>query len=236
KDQSSVYPEAEGRLSRYLVSEGDKVNKDQIIAQVDREMIGMDFEKLRVRAPVSGTVTRLYHSSGDTVSRQTPLAVIAKLDEVKVAFHIPEKDLQFVSRGNPVMLTVSSRPGKTFSGSVERISLSLDKATRSAYAEALFKNSSRSLMPGMFAEIEVISRKINDALLVPENTILRDPLKNYFFVFTVDKENKSVKQAVETGQRQDGLIRILSGLKADDRVVFEGQDFLKEGESVRIIK
>ncbi len=234
-DQAVVYSEAPGRLRSYRVTEGEKVKKDQVIALIDREMTGMDFEQLRVRAPIDGTVTRLYLGRGDTVNQQTPLAVVADLKKIKVSFHIPERDLGLVKRGNTAMLRVDAWPGKNFEGSVERIALSLERSSRSAYAEAVFDNSGRALMPGMFAEVEVVSQIIEDALLLPESAVLRDPSGECLCVF-IAADEKAVRKIVETGFSQNDIIQVVSGLEPSDNVIVEGQEFLEDGQAIRIIE
>ncbi len=234
-DQARIYSEAPGRLRSYLVTEGEDVRKDQVIALVDREVTGIDFEQLRVRSPIDGTVTRLYLGRGDTVNQQTPLAVAAELDTVKVSFHIPEKDLRFVSRESPAFLRVSALPGERFEGKVSRIALSLERGSRSAYAEARFKNPGRALKPGMFAELEVVSSEIPDAITIPENAAVWDPVEECFCVFVIE-DGRGVKRPVEIGHRQNDIIQIESGISATDRVIVEGQEFLEDSQQVREIE
>ncbi len=234
-DQAVIYSEAPGRLREYLVKEGDEVEKDEVIALVDREVTGMEFEMLRVRSPIDGTITRLYLARGDTVNQQKPLAVAADLNTMKVAFHIPERDLAYVSKGKPALLTTSAWPEKTFEGEVDRISLSLERASRSAYAEAVFKNPESLLRPGMFAQLEVISRTIQNAIVLPEDAVVRDPDNDCYCVYIVE-DSKAVKRVVETGYSQNNKIQITSGVTTQERVIIEGQRFVEDGQRVREIE
>lgn len=231
-DQAVIYSEAPGRLHSYLVREGEEVKKDQVIALVDREMTGMDFEQLRVRSPIDGTVTRLYLGRGDTVNQQTPLAVAARLDKMKASFHVPERDLQFVNTENTVSMRVTAYPQRTFSGEVSRVSLSLERASRSAYAESLFDNPRGELRPGMFAELEVISRVLSGAVILPDRAVLRGPAGDSSFVFLYE-DGTAVRRDIQTGYRQNDSVQIVSGLSPDDRVIVEGQFFLEDGQAVR---
>lgn len=234
-EQATVYSEVPGRLNKYLVSEGQQVEKDQVVAHVERDITGMDYELHRVRAPVNGTVTRLYHSSGDTLSQQTPLAVVAKIDRVKASFYIPEREISFIEKGNPVSFKTDAPEAKVFHGKITRISLSLDRESRAAYAEALFENPDSLLRPGMFASLQVTYSRRQDVLLIPESAVIRKAGDDEYIVFTAE-EGKAVKKPVETGYTQNDKMHIISGLNENDMVIIEGQHFIEEGDKIRIVE
>ena len=231
-DQADIYSEAPGRLRRYTFSEGDEVKKNDILALIDREVTGMDFEPIGIRSPIEGVVTRLYPGIGGTVTTQNPVVTVANLSQMKVSFSIPEKDLGFVDRGNRAILRVTARPGVIFEGKVVRISQSLDSLSRTAYAEAFFDNPERVLLPGMFGELEVIVRNIQDALLIPIDAALRSHDKNGMHVY-INENGTAVKKDITAGYSEGGNIQIAAGLSPADKVIVEGQYFLEDGDKVR---
>ena len=86
------------------------------------------------------------------------------------------------------------------------------------------------MRPGMFARVRLITRVDKDALVLPEEALV--PQGSEQFVFkVVDSRVSRVK--VETGQRRDGKVEIVSGLGKDDLVVTAGQAKLREGATVR---
>ena len=234
-EQATVYSEVPGRLRQYLAGEGQQVEKDRILAHVEREVTGMDYELHRVRSPLAGTLTRLYLSSGDTVTQQTPLAVVAKIDRVKASFYIPEREIAFIQKGNPVSLTVDAFRGRAVEGKINRISLSLDRESRAAYAEAVFNNPGAVLKPGMFARLEVTYSSEKDALLIPEAAVIREPGESRYIVFTA-REGVAVKNLLKTGYIQNDKIHIISGLSENEMVIVEGQHFLEDGDKIRVIE
>lgn len=234
-DQADIYSEAPGRLRRYAFEEGDDVQKNDLIALIDREVTGMEFELLRVRSPIDGVVTRLYRGIGETVNTQQPVLSVTNLDRMKVSFNIPEKDLALVDRGNPVKLSVTARPGIIFEGNVVRISHSIDRISRTAYAEAHFTNPDRALLPGMFADIEVLVREIEDALLIPRDAAIRAPDGDGQYVFVLE-DGRAIRRDILTGYSEDGLIQVTEGLSADEKIIVEGQFFIEDGERIRVVE
>jgi len=235
EDQVTVYSEATGRLSRYLVEEGSRVEKDQVIALVDRAVTGMEFEEARVKAPLSGTVGRLYLDKGSTIGLETPVALIARMERVRVEFNIPEKDMVKVSKGQEVGVKVDAYPDRTFNGEVTRLSPVVDPLTRSAYAEVTLANPHHELKPGMFAEISIVVNSSKGAMVVPKEGILEELNSGSSFVFIIEG-GKAVKREIKTGISQGGLVEVKSGLSLGEKVVVAGHHYLKGGEEVEVVE
>jgi multidrug efflux pump subunit AcrA (membrane-fusion protein) len=235
EDQVTVYSEATGRLSRYLVEEGTWVKKDQVIALVDRAVTGMEFEEAKVKSPLSGTVGRLYLDKGSTIGLETPVALIARMDRVKVEFSIPEKDMVKVSKGQQARIRVDAYPDRTFNGKVTRLSPVVDPITRSAYAEVTLSNPDHKLKPGMFAEIDIVVVSSKGAVVVPKDAILEEPNSGSSFVFVV-AGGSAMKKVVETGISQQGLVEVKSGLTFGEKMVITGQHYLKDGDRVEVVQ
>lgn len=235
EDQVTVYSEATGRLSRYLVEEGTWVKKNQVIALVDRAVTGMEFEEAKVKSPLSGTVGRLYLDKGSTIGLETPVALIARMDRVKVEFSIPEKDMVKVSKDQEAKVRVDAYPDRTFNGKVTRLSPVVDPITRSAYAEVTLSNPDHKLKPGMFAEIDIVVVSSKGAVVVPKEGILEDLNTESSFVFVVEG-GSAVKRVIETGIFQEGLVEVKSGLSFGEKMIIAGQHYLKGGEKVEVVE
>jgi len=235
EDQVTVYSEATGRLSRYLVEEGSWVKKNQVIALVDRAVTGMEFEEAKVKSPLSGTVGRLYLDKGSTIGLETPVALIARMDRVKVEFSIPEKDMVKVSRDQEAKVRVDAYPDRTFNGKVTRLSPVVDPITRSAYAEVTLSNPHHKLKPGMFAEIDIVVVSSRGAVVVPKEAILEDLNSGSSFVFVVEGDS-AVKKIIETGISQEGLVEVKSGLSFGEKIIVTGQHYLKDGDRVEVVE
>jgi len=235
EDQVTVYSEATGKLSRYLVDEGSWVEKDRVIALVDRAITGMEFEEARVKSPLSGIVGRLYLDKGSTIGLDTPIALIAKMDRVKVEFSIPERDMVKVSKGQDARVKVDAYPDKIFGGNVTRLSPVVDPMTRSAYAEVTLSNPEHKLKPGMFAEISIVVASSREAIVVPKEGILENINSGKSSVFVV-QDSIAVRRDVKTGISQGGLVEVKSGLSLGEKIVITGHHYLKGGEKVEVVE
>ncbi|OPX28310.1 MAG: hypothetical protein B1H08_06105, partial [Candidatus Omnitrophica bacterium 4484_171] len=174
KDQVQVYPKVTGKLIEYKVQEGKPIEKQDVIALIDRDVTGFKFEPAPVEAPISGVVAKTYFDQGDSVSPQIPIAVVADMDEVKVKIEVTEVDYPKVKLGQMARIKVDAYPDKEFEGKLSKLSALVSPQTRTATAEITIPNPEHFLVPGMFARISLLAGK-HKALVVPRDAILRLP-------------------------------------------------------------
>jgi rubrerythrin len=154
---------------------------------------------------------------------------IADLAIVWVLAEIYEQDLAFVQLGQEAVVKVPSLPDREFRGRVTFIYPTVDEKTRTARVRLEFENPGYFLKPGMFVSAQIQAELADQAVLVPDSAILRSGAKNTVFVALDDGkfEPRDVALGVEA---EDGLIQIISGLGAGERIVTSGQ-FLLDSES-----
>jgi multidrug efflux pump subunit AcrA (membrane-fusion protein) len=233
--QVQVFAEAPGKLLKYTVSEGQRVAKGKIIALIDRAVTGMDFELLRVKSPISGIVGGLLLDRGTAVAPQVPIAIVARMNKVKVVFSVGEKGLGVVKPGAELKLTVDTYPENVFNGKITKISSIADPMTRSISCEGTIPNPHHKLKPGMFAEVEVVTATLCSVILVPEDVVVRDLGRGTDHIFIVE-DSIVVRTEVKIGASSRDTVEVVSGLTGNEIVVSKGQNFLTDGESVRIIE
>jgi len=187
-----------------------------------------------IRAPFPGQVKERSVVTGQYLRVQTPVMVIVRVDPLRVRLKVPEKVAGWITLGQAVQVEVEAFPGKTFTGTVARMSPSVDAQTRTLEVEALLQNADGRLKPGFFAKATIASNQVDSALMVPEAAV------RYVFgvykIFTV-RENKLHEQEVKLGERSGDDVEILEGLTARDTiaVALEGQE-LREGSPVEPVK
>ena len=187
-----------------------------------------------IRAPFPGQVKERAVVVGQYLRVQTPVMVIVRVDPLRVRLKVPERVAGWISIGQQVNVEVEAFPGKTFSGTVARMSPSVDTQTRTLEVEALLKNTDGMLKPGFFAKATIASNQVDSALMVPEAAV------RYVFgvykIFTV-KGNKLHEQEVKLGERSGDSVEILEGLAAGDTVALapEGQE-LRDGAPVEPVR
>jgi RND family efflux transporter MFP subunit len=238
-EEIQIFPKASGKLVEMKVKEGDRVKKDQVVALIDRDITGLDFKLAETISPVEGVVGKVYLDKGAQVSEPsgggggTPLAQILNLDSVKIVIQVTEEDLPKVKLNQKAKIRVDAYPDREFSGVVTLISPTLNSLTRTTSVEITIPNPNHLLKPGMFAEVDLVTGKTENLVLIPRHTILVEAGKKKVFVI---REGMAEKRWVETGFSDKGLTYIKSGLAPLDSLVTLGQSQLQAGDKVRIVE
>jgi len=232
RNQVQIYPKVSGKLIEYKLEEGQSVKKGDVIALIDRDITGYTFEPASIESSLTGIVAKTYLDKGDNVTLQTPLAVVADMDEVKIKIEVTEVDYPKVKVGQSSKITVDAYPDKEFTGILSKFSALVDLNTRTATAEITIANPDHLLVPGMFARISLLVGE-HKALVVPRDAILRLPGTGVYYCFKVE-ENKAKKALIELGIKKNNDQEIKNGLKKDDLVILSGQGVLQTGTAVEI--
>jgi membrane fusion protein (multidrug efflux system) len=184
-----------------------------------------------VLAPFRGVVGSRHVSIGQYVSPMVVLVTLVDQSQVKVTYHIPERDLARVRTKQPVQLRVAAYPDRTFTGQVDLIDPVVNPATRMVQLRALAPNSDGLLKPGMFAQVETVVDRRPDAVVISERALV--PSLRGFDVFVI-KDGTAVLQTVKIGVRQPGKVEIAEGLTAGQEIVVGGTQKLVDGAKVAI--
>ncbi|PWT82507.1 MAG: efflux transporter periplasmic adaptor subunit, partial [Acidobacteria bacterium] len=107
----------------------------------------------------------------------------------------------------------------------------IDQTTGTIRLAALFPNSENILRPGGFVRVRVTIRRPNRSLLVPQRAVTE--LQTSFEVVVINGEGKAETRTVKPGEQQGSLWIIDEGLHAGDRVVVEGAQRVRDGQSVK---
>ncbi len=137
-----------------------------------------------------------------------------------------------VKVGQTLNLEVDAYPGQIFPGTVYAIDPGLAVETRSVGLRARVPNAQGKLRPGLFARVKLIIAQKDQALTVAEQAVF--PQGEQHFVYTID-EGKATMKPVGIGQRQDGRVEIVSGLKPGDLVITAGLQKIGPGAPVTAI-
>lgn len=177
-------------------------------------------------------VAERFADEGQTVADNAPLLRIVETDPIIAVFNVTERDYALLKPGQGVTLSTDAHPGQRFSGSIARIAPVFRETTRQARVEVLIDNPEQRLKPGMFARATVVLDRIENAVLVPEQALVRR--EGGDGVFVVNEDGSSVAwRNVEVGYRQNGVVQITSeGLTS--RVVTLGQQLLDDKSVVTI--
>lgn len=179
-------------------------------------------------APQSGVVDNLNIRQGFFVKPGTTMMSIGTLDQVWVEAEVFERQASYVSKGNPVSMTVDYLPGEKWQGEVDYVQPALDAMTRTLKVRLRFDNENGALKPNMFAQVRLDTENSDESLIVPKDAVIRTGGSDRVVLALDQGTFKSVD--VEVGRVDDQFFEILSGIDAGERVVVSAQ-FLIDSES-----
>ncbi|HSA90908.1 MAG TPA: efflux RND transporter periplasmic adaptor subunit [Burkholderiales bacterium] len=188
--------------------------------------------KSEIRAPFSGVAGLRQVSEGAFVAAGTDIARLAKIDQLKLDFRVPETYLAQLRPGLALTAAVDAFPQATFPGTIYAIEPAVDEQTRTVLARARVANPRLRLRPGMFARVQLTLGARENAVWIPEEAIV--PRGQDSFVFRV-VDGKAELVPVQTGTRKVGEVEIMKGIAAGDVVVTEGTQRLVSGMQVSVI-
>ncbi|SDB58765.1 membrane fusion protein, multidrug efflux system [Flavobacteriaceae bacterium MAR_2010_188] len=210
--------------------EYDIASADFKSAQAESQLIAAQVSKATIRAPFSGNIGLRYVSVGTYVTPSTPIATLVNTDQMKITFSVPEKYSSRMKLNSTVTFTPSGSKNER-SAKIYAIEPQVDIATRTLKMRAIAENTEGDLFPGTFANVILPLENVEDALLVPTESLI--PIQNGKMIF-VSRDGKAKQIEVETGSRTDSSIRILSGVKAGDTILTSGVMSLKDGVPVKV--
>lgn len=214
---------------------GSQTEHDTRLAQlrVDEAEVALAhtrLDKMTINAPFSGTIGLRRVSPGDFVTAGQPLVELTDLSSLKVEFSIPERHLQRLHPDQPVTLTIDAMDTQAFTGRIYAIAPSANPDSHNISIRARIPNPEGTLRPGLFARIEILTARNEQALIVPEQALILQA--NQTLLMQVNASNQVELVPVTTGTRRYGEVQILSGLEPGAVVVTAGHMKLHPGMSV----
>jgi membrane fusion protein (multidrug efflux system) len=198
-------------------------------AQAQRKAAEARLEELTIRAPFSGRVGTRSVSLGAYISPGTRITTLDDLSRIRLDFAIPENLLGRLKAGQTVNATSAAYRGRTFTGVVSTIDTRVDPATRTIRLTAEFKNTDEALKPGMFLSVGLEVTTKEDAVLIPEEAVVSEGLRQIVYPI---KDNKVERRVIRIGQRQNGKVEVLEGLQPGESIVVLGVQRVRPGAEV----
>lgn len=186
--------------------------------------------EIPVIAPMGGQVVERLVSPGQVMQAgQTQAFTISDMSTVWVLANVYQGDLAFVKSGDDVVVQTDAYPD-TFHGKISYVSAALDPNTRTLQARVVVDNPGEKLKRDMYCTVLVTAGVIQNAIGVPDASVLRDD-ENQPFVYVAADSNQFGRRPVEIGESQGGQTQILKGLSVGDKVVGNGSLFLQFANS-----
>lgn len=213
------------------------------------ETAGINLDYTRVIAPISGRIGRSNVTDGALVTAYQPLALatIQQLDPIYVDVTQSTTELLRLKRRlednqlhqngtnqNTVGLILEDGTEYPFKGTLQFRDVTVDPTTGSVVLRAVFPNPEGVLLPGMFVRAVVKEGTNEQAILVPQQAVSRDPKGNPITLI-VDGQGKLQQRRLTLDRAIGDRWLVSSGLASGDRVVVEGMQKVRPGTSVKIV-
>ena len=238
--QVSIYPTLGGKLTELRVRAGDRVSRGQVIAVVDPSRPGDSFFPNPVTSTVAGVVVSVPVNPGDTLQTNSVICVVGNLTDLKIETNVPERFSVTVRRGLPAQISFEAMPGEIFAAEVDELSPVLDPASRTLRIKLRLLPGQDGrvdarILAGMFATVSLVTSSKVDVPVIPRTALINT--YDTWIVFVVpEKSSAAVRKEVTLGLESETMVEILSGLEVGEQVVSTGQNFLTDGDPVRIVE
>ncbi|MGK7393754.1 MAG: efflux RND transporter periplasmic adaptor subunit [Candidatus Cyclobacteriaceae bacterium M3_2C_046] len=236
KSTQKLYEDNEYRQKKLLEREAISQEEYEVVLnelstiQADIKVVESQINKSHIRAPFSGVIGLRQVSEGSYISPSTVIANFFSIQPIKIEFSVPGKYSTEIQKDQVISFTVESM-GQEFQGRIYAIEPQIDPKTRTLKVRAISQNKSRQLMPGQFANIEIILETINDALMVPTISVIPELNGHKIFKY---QNGKAVSVNVDIGQRSDQQVQIVKGINPSDTVLISGILQVRDGVPVMI--
>lgn len=227
------YARAKQMAEQKLLSanDNDQLRYDLEEARAANRMANLELSYANVEAPISGVIASRSIKTGNFVQINTPIFRIVDISRLEATLNVPERELVTLKAGLPVQLVVDALPGKTFKGTVDRVSPVVDSGSGTFRVVCAFEGDG-VLQPGMFGRIKIDYDQRADALVVPRVALLEDDGDPAVFVVTGDKTKRV---PVKLGYMDGSWAEIRTGVKEGDQVVVAGKTALRDGTVVQVL-
>jgi len=220
---AKITPTLEGRITSLHFDINDPVKEGDVLALLQTpELLG---KPLELKAPIAGMVTERQATVGELAGKETQIYTISDPADLWVVAEVKERDIAAVHLGEKAAFSVLAYPGETFRGTVARIGNRVESASRTLDVRIAVRNEDGRLKPGMFADVEIATTAVKDALIIPDKALQSD--EEGWMVFVALNSTQFEKRPVKTGLEQHGRVQVFEGLKEGEKVVTDGSFILK---------
>ncbi len=205
-------------------------------AQVDKTLV--QIAQKRIQAPFAGQVGISQVNVGQYLTPGSDIVTLQALDPLYVNFSLPQRYLSKIHQGQVVSLVSDAYPDKTFVGKVTAVNSVISDNTRNVNIQATVDNLDLILYPGLFVNVQLHLADENQVLSLPQTAVDYSLYGDVVYLIEQqqDSDGKTItvvkQRAVKTGVRKDDKVQIVTGLKAGDKVVRDGQLKLTNGVQV----
>lgn len=226
--QKSLWEQKIGTEVQYLQAKAQKEQMDKRLASLYEQL-----EMSKIQSPIAGTVDEVMLRIGQTAAPGVPAIRIVNLNSIKAKAEVAESYAGRIKEGNMVNISIPDL-NKEITAKVTYTAKVINPLNRTFTVEAML-DKNQDLHPNMMAIMRIADYKNEAAMVVPINTI-QNSEEGQYLMLAVTRAGKTVaeRRTVQTGLSYNGIIEVVSGLSANDRVITTGYQDLNPGDALSI--
>ena len=212
-------------------SEFESIQRRQESARIALNEAEVMLSQCEVRSPFAGILVARLVEVGDYANEGQAVLRVIRLDHVKLTFDVPEQDIGSLQLGQQKKFTLAVLPGREFSGEISFVSSQAERESNSFPVELKVENLDGALKAGMIAQVSLVRREREGAVVVPLAAIV--PRKGEHYLFAVENGH-AIRKRVQIAALMGHEAVLESGVEAGDQIVVEGHRGLQDGMAVSV--
>ncbi len=184
---------------------------------------------VRVRAPISGYITRIHVSESDNVKRGDALFAVAEYGQLRATVWVSDRQISSIEVGQTARATWQSTE---LDGEVVRVDMAMDETRKAFAVRVLFDNPDRRVPSGVTASVTIETYRNDNALVLDFQEVIETGEGSFAFVI---ENGSAVRVPLQIARRQGTRREVSSGLSAGEHIISEGVHRVSDGARVRVV-
>ncbi|MDA0329022.1 MAG: efflux RND transporter periplasmic adaptor subunit [Gemmatimonadetes bacterium] len=189
-----------------------------------------------VRAPFSGILDERHVDVGTMVGPGKTIGRLVDLDPIKVFAGVPERYAMDVRVGASAQMVFEALGPEVFTAPIRYVAAAINPGNRTFAVEVELPNRNGHVKPQMVANMAVTRRQVDDAIVVPQDALVR--VEAGYVVFVVSEQgghSLAEVRPVELGPTRRNLVVVEAGVVPGEQLIVVGQKSVSNGDRINIV-
>ncbi|EHI98607.1 efflux transporter, RND family, MFP subunit [Clostridium sp. DL-VIII] len=196
--------------------------------QVTLEKYQSDLANTAIKAPISGVISGKNMNVGQMAATGTALATVNDISSVYATIQVPQEKISSVKIGQEATVTVDGSD-QTYNGTIQTMDGAADATSRVFNVKVKIDNSDKSLLPGIYGKVTLVSEQTTDVITIPVNALVGN--EGDYSIF-INDNGIAKKTKVTIGETDDNSVEITSGINDGDQIITSNTSTLQDGNEV----
>lgn len=218
-----------GSEIEYLQAKNQKEDLEKKLATTMEQL-----DKLTIKAPIAGTVDEVFLKEGEMAPAGFQAARILQLSDMKIKAELSESYINQIKKGNKVVVKPING-FKEYTSEVITVAKAINDRSRTFTVEIALPGDNNQWTPNMITSLEILNYTNEQAITVPVNVIQKTQNKQFLFVAQQNGDKwVANRKWIESGKSYNNQTEVVSGLKANDKVITAGYQGLSDGVEISV--